>query len=80
MQKEIQKQIEEFIEVLKDPEDFQCYKAGVGVLCKAQDIGLETFLICLERNPQKCNFSVYFGNLFFCKSPLRVFIAKELKE
>lgn len=60
--------------------DCHCYKAGVGILCKAEDIGLETFLLCLEKDPRFCDFAVHFGDLFFCKCPHHFFIAKELKE
>ncbi len=80
MQNHIQKQIEELISRFKYPEDFECYKVGVGTLCKAKDIGLASHLICLEKNPNKCNFSLPFGGQYFCKCELRVFIAKELKE
>jgi hypothetical protein len=40
------------------------------VSCETDDIGLESFLICLEKNPQKCTFSTLFGNRYFCKKPL----------
>lgn len=75
-----QKKIEELMEGSKGIAGFQCYKFGVGILCKAADIGLETFLLCLEKKPEGCNFSVSFGNAFFCKCPLRILIARETKE
>lgn len=40
------------------------------ISCKTEDIGLESFLICLENKPQKCLFSIPFGNRYFCKKPL----------
>ena len=60
--------------------DCHCHKVGVGVLCKAEDIGLETFLVCLEKNSRECDFSIGFGNLFFCSSPVRISVTKEFKE
>ena len=60
--------------------DCHCHKAGDGVLCKAEDIGLETFLVCLERNSRECDFSIGFGNLFFCSSAIRISVAKASKE
>lgn len=38
--------------------------------CKTDDMGLESFLICLEKKPKKCMFSIIFGNRYFCKKPL----------
>jgi hypothetical protein len=74
------KEIEEILGDLKCPKDFECYKSGLKVLCRAKDIGLEQFLECLEEEPIWCKFSFSFGNSYLCKCPLRVFIAKKLKE
>jgi hypothetical protein len=52
---------------------------SINDLCKARDIGLESFLICLEENSQKCTFSVYFGAVHFCQCPLRAYIANKHK-
>lgn len=75
-----QKEIEEIIGQLKCPKDFECYKSGFKVLCKAVDVGVESFLECLEERPFKCKFSVAFGGLYYCQCPLRVYIAKKLKQ
>jgi hypothetical protein len=40
------------------------------ITCKTDDIGLESFLICLEEKPKKCTFSTLFGDRYFCKKPL----------
>ena len=40
------------------------------ISCKTEDIGLESFLICLEEKPKKCTFSTLFGDRYFCKKPL----------
>ncbi len=79
MQQDSDKQIEEIIGQMKCPKDFRCWKSGLEVLCKARDIGQESFLECLEENPQECKFSLSFGYSYFCQCPLRVYIAKELK-
>jgi hypothetical protein len=71
--------LEEIIGGLQCPINFRCYKSKYKDLCKAQDIGMESFLVCLDKNPPKCNFSFSFGFKYFCKCPLRVFIAKEFK-
>ena len=55
------KEIEEIIGQMKCPKDFRCYQSGLEVLCKAKDIGLDTYLECMEVYPQECRFSVAFG-------------------
>jgi hypothetical protein len=80
MDEDQRKEIEEIITQFKCPKDFRCYKSGLKVLCKAKDIGLDTYLECMEVYPQKCPFSVAFGYSHFCKCPLRVYIAKKLKK
>ena len=79
MEKDIQKEIEEIIDGLKCPKDFICYKSGFQKLCKVEDIGLESFLICLNGLAGECKFSVCFSNLNFCQCPLRMYICRKLK-
>ena len=74
------KEIEEIIGQMKCPKDFRCYKSGLEVLCKAKDIGIDTYLECMEVYPQTCHFSVTFGYSHLCQCPLRVYIAKKLKK
>ncbi|MEW6584015.1 MAG: hypothetical protein AB1442_00215 [Nitrospirota bacterium] len=45
--------------------------------CKARDIGLDSFLLCLEENPRMCKFSLAFGGRYFCKCKSRVRSAEE---
>jgi hypothetical protein len=80
MEEDYKKKIEEIIGQLKCSKDFECYKAGYENLCKAKDIGLESFLECLEQDLQGCQFSIPFGNTRFCQCPLRVYIAKKLNK
>jgi hypothetical protein len=63
---------------IQDSRDFQCYGSHFNVLCEAEDIGLESYVRCLEENPQLCQFSVPFGYAHFCDSPVRVHICKKL--
>lgn len=37
--------------------------------CRRKDLGLSSFLLCLESNPEKCMHSLPFGNDYFCKCP-----------
>jgi hypothetical protein len=56
------KQIKEIIDGLRCSKDFVCYTSGQKMLCKAEDIGLDSYLVCLEKNPKECKFfAVVFG-------------------
>jgi len=44
MEQDYQKEIEKIIGQFNCPKDLICYKSGFEVLCKAQDIGVESFL------------------------------------
>ncbi|MGE5893497.1 MAG: hypothetical protein ACM34I_05535 [bacterium] len=74
------KPIEEIIDGLQCPKAFRCYTSGFTTLCRSMDIGLESHLVCLEKNGRECTFSVRFGDTFFCQCPLRVYIGKKLKK
>jgi hypothetical protein len=74
------KKIEKLIAGMSCPKDFKCYRSNLADLCKAKDIGLESFLECLEDNPRNCEFSISYGGGHFCRCPLRVYIAKRLSE
>ena len=74
-------EIEKIIAQMQCPKDFQCYKSGFETLCKAEDVGMESYLACLEEHPLECKFSVgFFGDRFYCECPLRVYVAKMLEK
>ena len=79
MGKEHKRQIEEILGRMQCPEDFRCYKSGFENLCKAKDIGIESFLECREKEPKDCKFSISYGDSYFCQCPLRIYLAKKLK-
>jgi len=79
MEEDQKREIEEIIGELQCPKDFLCYKSGLKALCKAQDIGMGQALLCLEKDPQECSFSLPFGQTHYCKCPLRVYIAKRFR-
>jgi len=80
MEKTAEIQIEKMIGGCTCPKDFLCYKSNFRNLCKAKDIGLESFIACLVRDPMECKFSLLFGGVFFCSCPVRIYIAKNLKK
>jgi len=80
MEERTRKTIEKIIAGMSCPKDFKCYRSNLSRLCKAKDIGLESFLECLEENPRDCEFSIGYGYSYYCRCPVRVHIAKQLSE
>ena len=62
------------------PQNCKFQKHGIQNLCKAKDVGLITFVKCLEEKPSVCDCSLYFADSWFCSCCSRIYIAKELKE
>ncbi|MES0349630.1 MAG: hypothetical protein ABUK19_02820 [Desulfobacteria bacterium] len=74
-------EVEEVMYEIGLPKDFKYYKPGVGFTCKAKDVGMESYIVCLEEHPLECKFSVgFFGDRFYCECPLRVYVAKMLEK
>jgi len=77
---ETNRQIEEIISQMKCKKDFQCYKSGFKDLCETKDIGVPDSVRCLSKPLGDCEYSFAFGDGYFCKCPLRVYITKNLKK
>jgi hypothetical protein len=76
---EEQKQrIEELLQECECGEDCKCHRSGFEDICKASDIGLECFVECQEEDANFRPNSFSFGYRYFCKCPLRVYLAKEI--
>ena len=58
---------------------FRCLKPGCSGLCDAHDIGLKSFLVCLEDDAVQCDFHITFGAGHYCSCPLRVYLEKNTK-
>jgi hypothetical protein len=81
MEQDHEKELQEIIGSFTCPKDFECYKSGFETLCKAEDVGMESYLACLEEHPLECKFLVGFlGDRYYCECPLRIYIAKELNK
>jgi hypothetical protein len=80
MDNDIKKEAEAIIGGMRCPKGYRCYVSGFDNLCRARDIGIESYLECLEKNPKSCAFSFPFGLIYLCQCPLRIFIAKNLKK
>jgi hypothetical protein len=80
MKKKDREKIEEIIGEIKCPKNFYCAEKGFEYLCKANDIGLEHSLMCLEcQQLLQCKFAIKYDEIFFCQCPVRVYIAKNLE-
>jgi len=80
MKEEDKKKIEEIMSGLKCEKNYICANSQFELLCEAEDIGLDNYLSCLESDPQRCNFSLSFGDSYMCQCPIRVYLAKKLKK
>ena len=73
------KELEEIIDGMQCSKDFECYKSGLKSLCKAVKFDIYESPMCINDNEaQKCQFSVRYAYKYFCKCPLRNYIAKKL--
>jgi len=59
--------------------DYKCYTSGFTDLCRAEYIGMDSYILCVD-NIQQCNFSMFFIDEYLCKCPVRIYIAKEMKK
>lgn len=71
-------EIEEIIDGLKCPKDFNCYRTNYEELCKAEFVRKTKLLYCLEKNPTGCKFSLLNEDKYYCQCPLRIYIAAKL--
>ncbi|MHC4641228.1 MAG: hypothetical protein ACYS32_06255 [Planctomycetota bacterium] len=80
MNEKLRKQLVEIIGSMECSKNFKCCEDDFANVCRAKDVGMESFLECLEEKPQKCEFAISFGYSYLCKCPLRVNIAKRLNK
>jgi len=77
MEESTKRKLEEIIGQMKCPKDFVCFESGIKTLCKAEDVGMKSYLKCLEENPSDCVFSMGYAESHYCTCPLRCYIAKK---
>jgi len=80
MEQTVIQQIEKAMPGLKLLEDCKSYKPGFGFTCKAKDIGLDSYVECLEEDSHRCPFSMSYADAYYCTSPARVYVAKAVKK
>lgn len=72
--------IEAILGQMQCPQGFRCADTDFKKVCRARDIGSDTFLECLEESALDCVFAISFSDAFYCNCPLRVYIAKRLNK
>jgi hypothetical protein len=77
MDKELKREIEKLLK--NCPKGCKCRQRGIEDLCRVRDVGLETFVLCLEKNSIHCVHRIVFGRANYCSCPPRVYIAKQCK-
>ena len=80
MNEKQKKEIEEILGDLTCSKDFRCYKSGFEYLCKAQNVGIKSFLRCMEEDGKEYKFSVTLGSAHFSECPRRKYIVKKLPQ
>ena len=76
MEQEHEDQIAHIMTKMSCSKGFECIELESEEICKAKDFGIESFVQCLEENPQMCKFSFLFSDLYLCQCPLRVYFIK----
>ena len=64
----------------ESPEGCKYHRQSIRSLCKAKDVGLETFVECLEEDAEECPYSMLLAGVHYCKHSLRIHIAKNRKD
>jgi len=70
------RQIEAVKSRMKCPRDFECEKSGFQKLGRRRIIGRGDLVECLEKRAAPCAFAMPFGDSYFCRCPLRLYVAK----
>jgi len=78
MNEEDRRKIEKIISQLNCQKNFKCAASGFENLCKAEDIGSDTHLMCHDNAPFWCGFSLKADQEYFCSCLLRLYLAKHL--
>jgi hypothetical protein len=71
-------EIEELMEFFRF-DGFGGPERNVEHLCEARDIGMTTFVECLEQNLNRCPNALSYGDSWYCSSRARVHITKGLR-
>ncbi len=79
MELDHRKAAEKIMARIQCPKDFECYRSGFKKLSRAKDVGMLSYVQCLEDNSPECKFAIRLGDRKFCDCALRVYIAKHIE-
>ena len=72
--------VEKMLHGLNCSKGFTCFISGQEDLCRAEDIGLDSYLVCLNIIRENVHSLLQrMETCHFCQCPLRVYIAKKMK-
>ena len=80
MEKIVLKHVDEIKKRMQCRKGFQCAESGFTKLCRAKDVGLKRYLLCLEYAPSLCDFALLIDKKYYCSCPLRVYLTKNLRK
>ena len=72
------KQIDEIMQRMECPKDFDCYRSGFENICQVKTVVPGKPTECLDRSRKSCVFRLSFGSGIFCQCPLRNYATKNL--
>jgi hypothetical protein len=73
-------EIKKIMSGMQCKKNFACSESGFKRLCKAENIGIENVIRCLEEKPSVCSFALPFGDVHYCQCQLRIYLSKKLKK
>lgn len=75
---ELEEKIRSIVGDVQCPNNFRCCASDLQDICKAQNIGVNSFIRCLFEEPENCKFAVPLGSTYLCKCPVRALILEKL--
>ncbi len=79
MDEGIREYIRELMGTVSCRKDFECADKGFEQLCLARDIGLDKHLECLDPDVACCSFALTYGEGYYCRCPIRVYLGKHVQ-
>ena len=79
MNEEDKRAVDEIKANVQCNKEFQCLENDSENLCNARDMGLEGYVECIDDEVLGCQFSLPFGDSFFCSCPIRVYLIKKTR-
>ena len=76
----IRTELESLIKKAPCPNNHICSRLDDEHLCKVKDVGLDSFVECLEVEPYDCSYAIFYGHAYYCQCPIRVYLVKKLKK